>query len=185
MFAAAVAIRSPVYPPGPIEQTSARFDNYDGFQEHVCGCQFAEVEVDRATGQVAVTKLLAVQDCGLVIARKLAESQVLGAMIQGIGYALHEQRILDHWTGRMVNGDLLFYKVPCAPDMPEMEAVLLSVANGKNNVGAAGLGEPPKVATAAAIANAVANAIGVRVHSLPITPDKVLAALQRREEANK
>jgi xanthine dehydrogenase YagR molybdenum-binding subunit len=147
----------------------------------VCGCQFAEVEVDRATGTVRATHIVGVQDCGLVIAKKLAESQVLGAMIQGISYALHEQRILDHDEGRMVNGDFLNYKITVPGDMPSMEAIMLSVANGKNNVGAAGLGEPPKVATAAAIANAVANATGARVRWLPITPDKVLAALARRK----
>ncbi len=165
----------------PIEATAKRFDNYDGFQDHVCGCQFAEVEVDARTGSVRVLHMLGVQDCGLVIARKLAESQVLGAMIQGISYALHEQRILDHGLGRMVNGDFLSYKITGASDMPSLDVVMVDVANGKNNVGAAGLGEPPKVAAAAALSNAVFNAIGVPVRSLPITPDKVLAALARRK----
>jgi xanthine dehydrogenase YagR molybdenum-binding subunit len=166
-------------PPAGIEATGDRFENYAGYQDSVCGCQFAEVEVDRETGTVRVLHMLAVQDCGLVIAKKLAESQVLGAMIQGISYALHEQRVMDHDAGRMLNVDLLGYKIACAPDMPELDVVLVPVANGKNSVGAAGLGEPPAVAPAAAIANAVANAIGARVRSLPITPDKVLAALQR------
>ena len=124
--------------------------------------------------------MLAVQDCGLVLARKLAESQVLGAMIQGIGYALHEQRIMDRRSGRMLNGDMSFYKFPGIADTPSLEAVLMPVQNGKNNVGASGLGEPPAVAAPAAIANAVSNAIGVQVRSLPITPDKVLAALASR-----
>jgi xanthine dehydrogenase YagR molybdenum-binding subunit len=177
MLAFAEACR--LLPPSGIEATGERFENYAGYQDHVCGCQFAEVEVDRDTGAVRVLRMLAVQDCGLVIARKLAESQVLGAMIQGISYALHEQRVMDHEAGRMLNVDLLSYKITCAPDMPELDVVMLPVANGKNNVGAAGLGEPPAVAPAAAIANAVANATGARVRSLPITPDKVLAALAR------
>jgi xanthine dehydrogenase YagR molybdenum-binding subunit len=168
--------------PNPVEATGRRFPNYDGYKDNVCGCQFAEVEVDRHTGVVRVLKMLAVQDCGLVIAKKLAESQVLGAMIQGIGYALHEQRILDSRSGRMLNGDLSFYKVPGTVDVLDLEAMMYPVANGKNNVGAAGLGEPPATAAPAAIANAVSNAIGVRMRSLPITPDKVLAALAAKTE---
>ena len=166
---------------GMIENNAKRFANYAGFQDFVCGCQFAEVEVDTETGQVRVLSMLGVQDCGLVIAEKLAESQLLGAMIQAMGYALHEERIMDHTLGRVVNGDMLFYKLPTSADMPEMEAMMFSVANGKNNVGAAGLGEPPSVAGPAAIANAVFNAIGVPVRSLPITPDKVLAALAKKQ----
>ncbi|MCC6784052.1 MAG: xanthine dehydrogenase family protein molybdopterin-binding subunit [Planctomycetes bacterium] len=166
--------------PNPIEAMGRRFRNGEGYRDSVAGCQFAEVRVDTATGAVAVTKMLAVQDCGLVIAKKLAESQVIGAMIQGISYALHEQRIMDRRLGRMMNGDLSWYKIAGPRDVPPMEAILFSVANGKNNTGAAGLGEPPSVAAPAAVANAVSNAIGVRMRSLPITPDKVLAALASR-----
>jgi xanthine dehydrogenase YagR molybdenum-binding subunit len=166
--------------PNPIQATGRRFPNYDGYKDNVCGCQFAEVVVDSWTGLVRVTKMLAVQDCGVVIARKLAESQVLGAMIQGIGYALHEQRLMDRKSGRMVNGDMAFYKFTGPVDTPELEAVMVTVHNGKNNVGAAGLGEPPSVAAPAAIANAVSNAVGVPMRSLPITPDKVLRALAAR-----
>ena len=167
--------------PNPIEATGKRFRNTAGFKDNVAGCQFAEVEVDTATGFVRVTKMLAVQDCGLVISKKLAESQVLGAMTQGISYALHEQRVMDRRVGRMLNGDLSLYKIAGIRDVPELEAILFTVANGKNNAGAAGLGEPPAVAAPAAIANAVSNAIGVRMTSLPITPDKVLLALGKRE----
>ena len=167
--------------PEPVEATGERFRNYAGYLESVCGCQFADVEVDARTGLVRVRHMLAVQDCGVVIVKNLAESQVLGALIQGIGYALHEQRILDHRYGRMLNGDLSTYKVPGAADIPTLEAIMVPVANGKNNVGASGLGEPPSVAPAAAIHNAVANALGVSVRALPITPDKVLRALAARK----
>jgi xanthine dehydrogenase YagR molybdenum-binding subunit len=163
--------------PQPIETTGQRFDNYDGYADHVAGCQFAEVEVDARTGVVRVLKMTAVQDCGLVIAKKLAESQVLGAMIQGASYALCEQRIMDPKVGRMLNGTLYTYKVAGTVDVPELEAIMFPVMNGRNNVGAAGLGEPPAVAAAAAVANAVANAIGAPMRALPITPDKVLKAL--------
>ncbi|MEZ5962615.1 MAG: xanthine dehydrogenase family protein molybdopterin-binding subunit [Planctomycetota bacterium] len=171
--------------PEPIEEQGERFPNYKPYQDHVCGCQFADVEVDARTGVVRVRRMLAVQDCGLVVARKLAESQVLGALTQGISYALHEQRVLDHRIGRMLNGDLSTYKVAGTVDVPELEAIMVSVANGANNVGAAGLGEPPATAPAAAIHNAVANALGVPVRSLPITPDKVLAALAGKDTSRK
>jgi xanthine dehydrogenase YagR molybdenum-binding subunit len=170
---------------GPIVETGERLDNYEGYQNNVCGCQFAEVEVDTHTGNVRVLEMLAVQDCGLVIAKKLAENQVLGAMVGALSYALHERRILDPTQGRMLNGDMLQYKIAGLEDMPEMTAIMFPVANGKNNVGAAGLGEPPAVAGAAAIANAVANAIGAPVRRLPIMPDVVLTALAARNGGDK
>lgn len=169
--------------PNPIEARGIRFPNYkgDAFENGVCGAQFAEVLVDTWTGIVRVTRMLALQDCGIVIATKPAESQVLGAMIQGISYALHEQRLMDKRSGRMLNGDFLRYKVTGPKDMPPMQVLLQSVANGHSNTSAAGLGEPPSVAAPAAIANAVFNAIGVPVRHLPITPDKVLKALSQRK----
>ena len=169
--------------PNPIEARGIRFPNYKGepYENGVCGAQFAEVLVDTWTGIVRVTRMLALQDCGIVIATKPAESQVLGAMIQGISYALHEQRLMDKRSGRMLNGDFLRYKVTGPKDMPPMQVILQSVANGHSNTSAAGLGEPPSVASPAAIANAVFNAIGVAVRHLPITPDKVLKALSQRK----
>ncbi len=168
--------------PNPIEARGERFPNYQGepFERGVCGAQFAEVLVDTWTGAVQVTRMLALQDCGIVIAKKTAESQVLGAMIQGIGYALHEVRIMDRQTGRMLNGDFLRYKIPGPADMPTLDCLLQSVANGHSNTSSAGIGEPPSVAAPAAIANAVFNAIGVPLRHLPITPDKILKALARR-----
>lgn len=165
--------------PNPIEARGERFPNYkgDAFERGVCGVQFAEVEVDTWTGIVRVVRMLAIQDAGIVIAKKPAESQVLGAMIQGIGFALHEQRIMDRQSGRMLNGDFLRYKVPGAVDVPPMEVIMQSVANGHTNCSAAGLGEAPSCASAAAIANAIFHAVGAPLRHLPITPDKVLKAL--------
>jgi xanthine dehydrogenase YagR molybdenum-binding subunit len=116
-----------------------------------------------------------------VVAKKLAESQVLGAMIQGASYALHEQRIMDGKSGRMLNGDFLRYKIAGSKDLPQLECTMWSVANGHDNTGAAGLGEPPSVAAPAAVANAVYHALGVPVRHLPITPDKVLQALANKK----
>lgn len=163
----------------PIEVHGERYPNYRDkpFHPGVCGAQFAEVRVDTWTGEVQVTRMFGIQDCGLVIAKKLAESQVIGAMIQGVSYAVHEQRIMDQRSGRMLNGDFLRYKIAGTKDLPEIECHMHSIANGHNNTGAAGLGEPPSTATAAAIGNAVFHAIGAPVRHLPITPEKVLAAI--------
>ncbi|MCS7264429.1 MAG: xanthine dehydrogenase family protein molybdopterin-binding subunit [Armatimonadetes bacterium] len=139
----------------------------------VGGVQFAEVEVDTETGKVRVLKVVAVHDCGRVINRLTAEGQIIGGVMQGLSFALLEGRIMDRQTGRMVNPNMENYKIAAAFETPEIEAILLDMPER----GVIGLGEPPIIPTAAAIANAVANALGIRITSLPITPDKVLAAL--------
>jgi len=142
--------------------------------------QIAEVEVDTHTGAVRVLKVVAVHDCGRVINKLTAESQVIGGVIQAMGYALMENRILDRNTGRMVNPDLEFYKIPCSEDIPEIQPIMMDAYFGHSSTEAIGLGEPPKVTAAAAIGNAIYNAIGVRIHSTPFSPDKVLAALEAK-----
>ncbi len=138
-----------------------------------CGVQFAEVEVDTETGFVKVRKILVVQDVGAVVNKLTCESQINGGVIMGIGYGLYEQRVMDAQTGFVLNANLETYKIPGMADIPEIDIVLID----EPERGVIGVGEPCTVPTAAAIANAVANAIGVRVLDLPITPDKVLAAL--------
>jgi len=150
---------------------------YPSFTNEVAGVQFAEVEVDTRTGRVKVLRVVAVQDCGRVIDPLTASSQIHGGVIQGVSYALFEDRLLDRRSGNMVNADFLGYKILGALDMPEIEAIPFTVSHGKSSTGASSLGEPPTIPTAGAIGNAVANALGVRVRSLPITPDKVLTAL--------
>ena len=99
---------------------------------------------------------------------------------QGLGFALTEARMIDSKSGRPLSPDFYFYKVPTSLEMPQqLEAEAVPVPYDANDIGAKGAGEPPLVPTAPAIANAVANAIGVRILSTPITPDKVLAALSR------
>jgi xanthine dehydrogenase YagR molybdenum-binding subunit len=137
------------------------------------GVQFAEVEVDTETGLVTVKKVVAVHDCGLIIDALTLESQVNGGIIMGMGYALYEERVMDDLSGVVLNPNFETYKLPGIADVPDIEVVLLNMPER----GVIGIGEPATVPTAAAIANAVANAIGVRVSSLPITPAKVLAAL--------
>ena len=160
-----------------IDATAERKRQFETFRDDIAGTQFAEVEVDVETGEVRVLRMVSVNDCGFPMNALTAESQVIGAMIQGASWALLENRILDRGAGTMVNPNLESYKIFTAADMFEARAILTPVANLGNNTSAAGLGEPPLVPTLAAIANAVANAIGCRVRELPITPDRVLAAL--------
>ncbi len=148
------------------------------YAEGTAGCQFAEVEVDTATGVVRVLRVVAVHDCGRTINRLSADSQIQGGVIQGLAYALFEDRILDRSTGHQVNPDLLFYKVPGIADVPAIVSIPFDVANGLNSTSVVGLGEPPIIPTAAAIANAIYHATGKRVRRLPMTPDVVLASLR-------
>lgn len=144
----------------------------------VGGVQMAEVEVDLDTGIAKVTKMVAVQDCGLIIDVKMAESSVLGALIMGISYSLFEEKIMDPITGRMLNPDMEFYRLAGLNDIPELRVHMMT-GKGYDERGVIGLGEPPVISPGAAISNAVANAIGVRVPFLPITPYRVLAALSQ------
>jgi xanthine dehydrogenase YagR molybdenum-binding subunit len=144
----------------------------------VGGVQIADVSVDTETGLVKINKVVAVQDCGLIIDLKTAESQVYGALIMGITYALFEERIMDQITGRMLNNNMEFYKLAGIGDIGEL-VVHMMTGPGYDERGTVGLGEPPVISPGAAISNAVANAIGVRVPTLPLTPEKVLAALEK------
>ena len=136
--------------------------------------QFVEVEVDTHTGVVRVRRVVALQNCGQAVNRLTAENQIIGAVIQGLSYALWEEKILDPTRGCMLNPNFEQYKILGSVDCPEIRPVLWREA-GQD--GARSLGEPPTIPTAAATANAVANALGVRVYDLPITPARVLAAL--------
>jgi len=160
-----------------IDCTAKRPKQYETFRGDLAGTQFAEVEVDTETGEVRVLKMVSVNDCGLPVNPLTAQNQVIGAMIQGASWALFENRILDRQVGTMVNPNLEWYKILAPADMFEAKSILTPVANLGNNTSTAGIGEPPIVPTLAVIANAVYNAIGVRVRELPITPDRVLAAL--------
>jgi xanthine dehydrogenase YagR molybdenum-binding subunit len=160
-----------------IDATAKRPKQYETFRGDLAGTQFAEVEVDTETGEVRVVRMVSVNDCGFPANPLTAESQVIGAMIQGASWALLEDRILDRNVGTMVNPNLEWYKIFAPADMFEAKSILTPLANLGNNTSTAGIGEPPIVPTLAVIANAVFNAIGVRIRELPITPDKVLAAL--------
>ena len=143
------------------------------------GVQFAEVDVDTETGFVTLKKITAIHDCGLIINKITTESQIYGGIIISIGYALYEGRVMDQLSGVVLNPNFETYKLTGIADIPEFDLVLLNMPEK----GVIGIGEPSTIPTAGAIANAVANAIGVRVPSLPMTPDKVLAALGKVPKA--
>ena len=136
------------------------------------------MEVDTETGFVKVKKITCVQDGGLIVSKLTCESQVNGGIIMGIGYALYEERVMDRTSGVVLNPNLETYKIPNLGDMPEIEVILFDMPER----GVIGIGEPVTIPTAAAVANGVANALGVRVNSLPITPARVLEALGKLKD---
>jgi xanthine dehydrogenase YagR molybdenum-binding subunit len=142
----------------------------------VAGVQMADVSVDIETGVVKMNKLVIVQDCGLVVNPKTAESQAYGAGIMTICGALMEERVTDQMLGRVLNADMEFYKLAGINDIGEI-VVHMDIHPDMDKRGIIGLGEPVAVGGLAAIANAAANAVGVRVPAIPLTPDRVLAAL--------
>jgi xanthine dehydrogenase YagR molybdenum-binding subunit len=144
------------------------------------GVQFAAVEVDIETGISRVTKIVCVQDCGLIVDLKTAETQCYGGIISGVNYAVFEERILDRNTAVMVNPNMEWYHMAGQSDIPEIDVVLVD----QPERGVIGIGEPPAVATAAAIANAIRNATGVTLRHIPITPDKLLAEFERAGGTN-
>jgi xanthine dehydrogenase YagR molybdenum-binding subunit len=172
-----------------ISAQASRSDDYGGFRRHMGdaaiahedlgGVQFAEVAVDTETGVVRVERVVAVQDCGRPMNPRQIESQVHGGVLMGLSYALLEERVLDQQSGRMVNANLEQYKLAGPRDTPQIDVVLLENYQGNSATDAYGIAEPSNIATAPAIANAVYNAIGVRLRETPLTPAAVLEALGR------
>ena len=140
----------------------------------------ADVSVDTETGIVKINKMVAVQDCGLIVSLETAESQCYGALIMGISYALFEEKVMDPISGRMLNPNMEFYRLASIGDIGEL--VVHMMVNKYDSRGVIGLGEPPVISPGAAISNAVANAVGVRVPMLPLTPARVLAALEDQQK---
>jgi xanthine dehydrogenase YagR molybdenum-binding subunit len=156
----------------------SRWPNPESLSIKTFGAHFAQVEVDTLTGEITVEKVVAVHDIGRIVNPMTAASQVQGGVIQALGFALTEERVVDRSLGRVMNADLEWYKIPTVLDVPEIVVRFTDRPDRRaNNLGAKGLGEPPIIPTAAAVANAVANAIGVRLRHVPMTPARVLEAL--------
>ncbi len=158
----------------PLDPVTGRSKRSTAFWMYAA--QAAEVEVDRETGKVTVLKLGAAHDMGKAINPTTCEQQIEGALVMGLGQALFEELVVEQ--GRPVNPSFIDYKIPCTLDIPTLEAILVEAAHQEGPFGAKGLGEPGLAPTAAAIGNAILDAIGVRMHDLPITAEKVLRALR-------
>jgi xanthine dehydrogenase YagR molybdenum-binding subunit len=160
----------------------ARGPNPTGMRVLTFGVHVAEVAVDVETGEVRVERVAAIHDVGRVINPLGASSQVEGGVIQGIGHTLSEQRLLDPESGAALTQTLDAYKLPTMADVPEIVTELLDLPDAHlTSLGAKGLGEPPIIPIAAAIANAIRDATGAEVRSLPITREEMLRALRERD----
>lgn len=155
-----------------------RGPNAEAMTVRTFGAQFAEVEVDIGTGQVRVLRVVAAHDCGRIVNPLTFSSQIEGGIIQGIGFALMERRVVDERLGRVMNANLESYLAPTIRDVPQIELIVVGEPSvHANTLGALGAGEPPIIPTAGAIANAVAHAIERPIRQVPLTPAYVLGAL--------
>lgn len=155
--------------------TGERGDNPKDKSIRTCGAQCAEVEVDTETGEVRVLRVIAAHDCGRIINPLLVESQVIGGITQGLGYALSEERVVDAARGLVLNANLEEYKVQTVADLPEILNATTSLPDWEaNDTGVKGIGEPPLIPTAAAVANAIFDAVGVRIRELPCKRERLL-----------
>ena len=152
------------------------------FNTYVYATQIAEVDVDDETGEVDVLRVVAAHDCGTAINPMLVEGQVEGGISMGLGFALQEEILFDA-AGRQVNPNLTNYIMPTSLDMPEIEVDIVANYDPTGPFGAKGVGEPTAVPTAAAILNAIHDAVGVRITTLPATAEKILAAIKARRAA--
>jgi len=161
----------------------ARGPNPTGMRVLTFGIQVAEVAVDVETGEVRVERIAAIHDVGRIINPLGAKSQVEGGIIQGLGHTLSEERLLDPQSGGTLTQTLDAYKLPTIADVPEIICEFVDKPDEHlTNLGSKGLGEPPIIPTAAAIANAIRDATGADIHSLPITREEMLRALRAAEE---
>ena len=167
-----------------ISKTASRSDDYEGFQQpwglaygDLGSVQFAEVTVNTDTGFVKVDRIVAAHSCGRPLNIGQLESQINGGVIQGVSYALYENRIMDNGTGHMMNANVDQYLTPYSMEIPQIDSLIIEEYSARSSTDAYGIGEPANIATAAAIANAVYNAIGVRMYEIPITPASILNAL--------
>ena len=165
--------------PQRIRGHGERLANPDDVSIRTFGAACAEVEVDLDTGEVTVVRVVSAPGCGRIVNPRLARSQVLGGVTQGIGYALTESQLIDAGLGLVVNPNLEDYLVPTVADTGDIvHAVVDEADTAANPTGAKGIGELPLIPVAPAIANAVHAAVGIRFRDLPITPARVITALE-------
>ena len=173
------AIGSASYNP-PTVQMDPETGQGKPFNTYVYATQIADVEVDDETGDVEVLKIVAVHDCGTPINPMLVEGQIQGGISMGVGFALQEEILLQE--GKQLNPNLTNYIMPTSLDMPELEVGLVDNYDPTGPFGAKGAGEPTAVPTAAAIMNAIYDAVGVRISTLPATAERVMTAIMEKRE---
>jgi CO/xanthine dehydrogenase Mo-binding subunit len=161
--------------PGPIvgEGTTTIGQNAPGFVAHL-----AKVKVDPDTGKVTLTDFVAVQDVGFALNPMMVTGQIHGGVVQGIGFGLHEQMVYDD-SGELLTATFMDYDMPKAQAVPNLDAILVNNTAPNRPFGARGVGEPPITAPAAAIANAVKNATGVRIEAIPIRSEDLWRKMQQ------
>jgi CO/xanthine dehydrogenase Mo-binding subunit len=164
----------------PVSPKPDPVTGFGGSPTFAFGAQAVEVEVDRQTGQVRILKFIAAHDLGKAINPMAAEGQIEGSVLQGIGYALMEEMVWDE--GVLLNPNFQDYRAPFIWDVPEMKTILIESNDPDGPFGAKGIGEAPLIPTAAAVANAIDDAVGIRVRELPITPGKILRYLRDQKE---
>lgn len=162
--------------PTPYDNAAIKGAIFPYFNAPSFHCHAAEVEVDPETGKVRVVDLVIAQDVGFAINPLYVEGQMQGGAVQALGYALTEEIVIE--GGQMLNSNLALYKLPTTLESPDVRTILVEIASEQGAYGAKGVGEPPVVAPAAAIANAVAQAIGVPVHTLPLSPERVYRVIR-------
>jgi xanthine dehydrogenase molybdenum-binding subunit len=143
-----------------------------------------EVFVDPETGEVTIVRVAAAHDIGKAINPSALEGQIEGSIAQGLGYALTEEMLFSE-NGKVLNPNFRDYLLPTAPDMPSLIPILVETNDPEGPFGAKGIGECGLVPTAPAIVNAICNAIGTELFELPVTPQKILAALAKKEQERK
>jgi len=159
---------------GPISARASLNAQGPGPSFGVCVC---DVAVDPDTGRTEILRFTAVQDAGRAIHPSYVEGQMQGGAVQGIGWALNEEYLFDD-QGRLENAGFLDYRIPVASDLPMIDTVVVEVPNDTHPFGVRGVGETPIIGPLPAVANAVSHAIGKRLTALPLSPQRILAALQ-------
>lgn len=182
MWSTGAVVASSTYlaPPTPYDPDRLRGGFYPTFNSPSFHCHAADVEVDPETGAVRVRKIVVVQDVGFAINPLYVEGQMQGGSAQALGYALTEE--LHFEDGRVMNPNLALYKLPTTLEVPDIEPIILEYPSAEGPYGAKGVGEPPVIVTAGAIANAVYDATGVQLRRTPLTPERIYRALRGMED---
>ena len=167
-----------------IQGRGSREPNPEDYSVRTFGAQCAEIEIDLETGDLTIVRVGASDDCGRIVNPTMVESQIPGAITQGVGFAAIEERIIDTRLGLVLNPNLEEYKVPTVADIPHIDHAPIDLPDLiANPTGAKGVGEPPLIPTTPAIANAIFDATGIRLRDTPFSRSRLLRALAGQARA--